>query len=49
MLNIFGEKFKISKTAVYSYVKAVIETDNEILKVYLGDELIENFNYKLKA
>ena len=44
-LDIFGEKFKVSKDLVYSYVKAVIVTDIRALQVYLGDELVEVFDY----
>ena len=44
-LDIFGEKFKVSKDLVYSYVKAVIVTSINSLQVYLGDELVETFDY----
>ena len=44
-LDIFGEKFKVSKDLVYSYVKAVIVTAINSLQVYLGDELVETFDY----
>ena len=44
-LDIFGEKFKVSKDLVYSYVKAVIVTSINSLQVYLGDELVEIFDY----
>jgi hypothetical protein len=47
MLDIFGEKFKVSKDLVYSYVKAVIVTEIHRLQVYLGDELAETFDYQL--
>ena len=47
MLDIFGEKFKVSKDLVYSYVKAVIVTKIHQLQIYLADELAETFDYQL--
>jgi len=47
LLDIFGEKFKVSKSLIYSYVKAVIVTQIGSLQVYLGDELVEKFEYRL--
>jgi hypothetical protein len=47
MFNIFGEKFKVSKDLVYSYVKAVIVTKSQTLQMYMGDEFVESFNYQL--
>ena len=47
MLDIFGEKFKVSKNLVYSYVKAVIVTSIHTLQIYLGDELVDCFEYQL--
>lgn len=47
-LNIFGEKFIVSKDLIYSYVKAVIITKIHRLQVYLGNELVESFEYKLQ-
>jgi len=49
LLDIFGEKFKVSKNLVYSYVKAVIVTQIGSLQIYLGDELVDKFNYQLTA
>jgi len=48
-LDIFGEKFEVSKDLVYSYVKAVIVTSIHTLQVYLGDEFVEAFEYRLPA
>ena len=48
-LNIFGETFKVSKDLVYSYVKAVIVTEIHTLQLYLGDELVTSFDYKLRV
>jgi len=47
-LNIFGEKFIVSKDLIYSYVKAVIVTKIHRLQVYLSNELVESFEYKLQ-
>jgi hypothetical protein len=49
LLDIFGEKFKVSKNLVYSYVKAVIVTRIGSLQIYLGDELVDKFDYRLTA
>jgi len=46
-LDIFGEKFIVAKDLVYSYVKAIIVTSTHTLQVYLGDDLVEVFNYQL--
>jgi putative transposase len=47
ILDIFGEKFTIPKDLIYSYVKAVIVTKIQQLQVYLGDELVTTFDYRL--
>ncbi|MDY7034455.1 MAG: hypothetical protein SVY10_21460 [Thermodesulfobacteriota bacterium] len=47
MLDIFGEKFSVSKELVYSYVKAVIVTEISSLQLYLGYELVDSFDYQL--
>ena len=47
ILDIFGEKFKVSKSLVYSYVKAVIATEIHRLQLYLGEELVDSFDYQL--
>lgn len=47
ILDIFGEKFKVSKKYVYSYVKAVIVTSIHALQLYLDDEFVESFDYEL--
>ena len=47
ILDIFGEKFKVSKSLVYSYVKAVIVTQIHRLQLYLGEELVDTFEYQL--
>jgi len=49
LLDIFGEKFKVSKDLVYSYVKAVIVTQIHRLQVYVGDDLFEAFDYQISG
>lgn len=46
-LDVFGEKFIVSKDLVYSYVKAVIITDRHVINVFLRDELVETFEYRM--
>ena len=47
LLDIFGEKFKVSKDLVYSYVKAVIVPQIHSLQLYLGEDLVNTFDYQL--
>jgi putative transposase len=47
LLDVFGERFKVSKDLVYSYVKTVIVTEISSLQVYLGDELVQQFEYQM--
>ena len=47
MLNIFGEKFKVSRSLIYSYVKAIIVTEIHQLQIYLADDLVQTFDYQL--
>ncbi len=47
LLDIFGEKFKLSKDLIYSYVKAVIVTKIHRLQIYLGEDLVDAFEYQL--
>lgn len=49
LLNVFGEKFKVSKDLVYSYIKAVIVTQINSLQIYLGEDLVDTFEYQLTA
>ena len=49
ILDVFGEKFKVSKDLVYSYVKAVIVTKIGTLQIYVGDEFVESLDYRLTA
>lgn len=49
ILDIFGERFTVSRDLIYSYVKAVIVTEINTLQIYLGDELVTSFDYKLSS
>jgi putative transposase len=49
LLDVFGEKFKVSKDLVYSYVKAVIVTQLHSLQIYLGEDLVDTIEYQLTA
>jgi hypothetical protein len=48
ILDVFGERFKVAKDLVYSYEKAVIVTEIRTLQIYLGEELVKLFDYKLR-
>ena len=48
MLDVFGEKFKVSKDLIYSYMKAIIVTEIRTLRVYLGDEFVCSFDYSIQ-
>jgi putative transposase len=44
LLDVFGEKFKVSKDLVYSYVKVVVVTQIDTLQIYLGDDCCTPLN-----
>jgi hypothetical protein len=46
-LDIFGEKFEVSKELVYSYVRAEIVTEAHQLRVYRGDDCMHVFEYQM--
>jgi hypothetical protein len=46
-MDVFGEKFIVSKDLIYSYVKAVIITACHAINVFLGDKLVETFEYRM--
>ena len=48
-IDMFGEEFEVLKDLVYSYVKAVILTEIHALQLYLSNELVDTFDYKLTA
>jgi hypothetical protein len=47
LLDIFGEKFRVPPELVYSYVNAVIVTKIQTLQLYLGEDLIKTYDYRL--
>ena len=47
ILNIFGEKFEVSKDLVYSYVRAMVVTEIQTLQVYLGEDFVQSFEYRM--
>jgi hypothetical protein len=49
VLDVFGEKFQVSKDLVYSYVRAEIITGAHCIRVYSGDEYVTSINYDLPA
>jgi len=46
-LDVFGENFEVAKDLIYSYVRAVIITSIQKLRVYLEDELVDTIDYPL--
>ena len=46
-LDIFGERFKVSRELIYSYVKAIIVTQIHRLQIYHGEDLVDSFDYQL--
>jgi len=47
ILNIFGEKFHVSPVCQYEYVKVTIHLKEELLKVFLFEDLVHEFKYTL--
>lgn len=47
LLDVFGEKFRVLKDIVYSYVRAEIVTAHHCIRVYSGDEYVSSFDYDL--
>lgn len=47
ILNIFGEKFEVSKDLVYSYVRAMIVTEIQTLQIYLGEDFVQSLEYRM--
>ena len=48
-LDIFSERFKVPRDLVYSYVKAVIDTSQHLLSIYLGEDLVTSFEYSIPS
>ena len=46
-LDIFGERFEVSKDLVYSYVRAMIITQLHAVQLYLGNEIVDTFEYRV--
>jgi hypothetical protein len=46
-LDIFGERFEVSKDLVYSYVRAQIVTSLHAVQLYLGNEIVDTFEYRM--
>jgi len=44
-LDVFGEKFLLKKDCQYEYVKTTIYVKEQCLKVFLFDELVQEFKY----
>lgn len=42
-----GKHFELPKSLIYTYVSAKIITDLHQIQVYLGDELVASFSYRL--
>ena len=47
-LDIFGESFLMPIEAVYEYVRATVDVSRQKLRVYLGNELLHAFDYRLR-
>ena len=47
MLDIFTEKFLVPENLVYCYVKTIIDTDSNLLDLYLGNDHITSFRYEI--
>ena len=47
-LNIFGEMFPVSDELQYEYVVATIVVKEQKLKLFLADEQVDEFNYRLQ-
>ena len=47
VLDIFGEKFEVSKDLVYSYVRAMIVTKIHMLQVHSGEDFVQSFEYRM--
>ena len=44
-----AKRLRCPRDLVYSYVKAVIVTEIYTLQLYLGDELVTSFDYRLRV
>ena len=46
-LDVFGEKFEMPVQATYEYVVATVIVAQEKLQIHIGDELIDQIDYRL--
>jgi hypothetical protein len=46
-LDIFGERFEVSSDLVYSYVRAQIVTNLHAVQLYLGNDIVDTFEYRM--
>jgi len=46
-LEVLSQRFKVGKRLKFRYVKATIDTQNQVLKIYHKGRLIQRFAYKL--
>ncbi len=46
-LDIFGERFEVSKDLVYCYVRAQIVTNLHAIQLYRGNEIVDTFEYRM--
>ena len=46
-LDIFGERFEVSKDLVYSYIRAQIVTKFHAVQLYLGNDIVDTFEYRM--
>ena len=46
-LDIFGERFEVSRDLIYSYVRAQIVTNLHAVQLYLGNDIVDTFEYRM--
>ena len=47
-LDLFGESFSLPAVATYEYVWSTIDVTKQSLSLYLGDELLDERDYRLR-
>ena len=48
LLDVFGERFPVPPEAIYEYVRATVDVDQQKLLFYLDGHLIDQFSYRLR-
>ena len=48
-INLLSQKFKISRRLKFQYIKVILYTKQQVLKVYHKGRLIKQFEYKLSV